>query len=641
MTEFQRYAGFFKCGGINIVFPCTKIQRPVLLHMDWKGGSFPRSTIPGWHAVHTPDTFFSSHSIFANHNSHQNQYLSMKKPHLILIFLAIAALALAAGCTDRDTAPEKTAMEMTAEELVTSIDAGLMELRGAVGENAQALAVTGLSGPGAEEVLGETLLDYPWAVSSLVITKEGVVVAAAPKNDEEIIGMDLSYQPQVQKANTEQVPIVSDVFVMAEGFTGISQSQPVFSAKGEYLGYTDITYKPEDLIERCIAPVITGTDYDVWVAQVDGTVIYDTTKEEIGKNLLSDPAYADPALQEIFGRILAEPSGSGEYTFWDKNWNRNVTKTAAWETAGIDSAEWRVVVTRVEGQGTAAPETTGDGSATAGVPATSSGIDTRYSGLEQFVKDAAAYAREHGREAALKEFNNPDGAFIDGELYIFAYEMDGTVIALPYQQGLIGAERTGVADANGVEFIDAMIGIAREGGGSVYYIYPNPEADLRDQFKLSYVVPVDDDWFVGAGIYLPEIPAGFDDAERDQLVKRVKDARDYAQKVGKEQAVADFNDLSGEYAAGSRYIFAYDYQGTCLALPFQPEYIGTNRMDFADTYGVEVVKWEIATAQRGGGFVYVQYFNPDTGEPGMKLCYVTPVDDEWFVGSGMYTEAVE
>jgi len=216
-----------------------------------------------------------------------------------------------------------------------------------------------------------------------------------------------------------------------------------------------------------------------------------------------------------------------------------------------------------------------------------------------------------------------------------------TVIALPYQPGLIGAERTGVTDANGVEFIDAMIGIAREGGGSVYYIYPNPEADLRDQFKLSYVVPVDDDWFVGAGIYLPEIPAGFDDAERDQLVKRVKDARDYAQKVGKEQAVADFNDLSGEYAAGSRYIFAYDYQGTCLALPFQPEYIGTNRMDFADTYGVEVVKWEIATAQRGGGFVYVQYFNPDTGEPGMKLCYVTPVDDEWFVGSGMYTEAVE
>ncbi|HUU75217.1 MAG TPA: cache domain-containing protein [Methanoregulaceae archaeon] len=78
----------------------------------------------------------------------------------------------------------------------------------------------------------------------------------------------------------------------------------------------------------------------------------------------------------------------------------------------------------------------------------------------------------------------------------------------------------------------------------------------------------------------------------------------------------------------------------CVALPFQPEYIGTNRLDFADTYGVEILRWKISAAKRGGGFVYVQYLNPDTGDAGMKLCYVAPVDDEWFVGSGIYTEAV-
>jgi len=77
---------------------------------------------------------------------------------------------------------------------------------------------------------------------------------------------------------------------------------------------------------------------------------------------------------------------------------------------------------------------------------------------------------------------------------------------------------------------------------------------------------------------------------------------------------------------------------TTLALPFQPEVIGTNRTDFTDTYGVKVTAWEIAVAKSGGGFVYVDYLNPDTGKPGMKLCYVAPVDDTWLVGSGIYTD---
>ncbi|WP_243670469.1 hypothetical protein [Methanoculleus chikugoensis] len=66
------------------------------------------------------------------------------------------------------------------------------------------------------------------------------------------------------------------------------------------------------------------------MTQTDGDVIYDTTPEEIGKNLFSDPAYQSPALQDAFSRIAAEPSGSLVYSFWDRNWARNVTKEAVW-----------------------------------------------------------------------------------------------------------------------------------------------------------------------------------------------------------------------------------------------------------------------------------------------------------------------
>jgi predicted small secreted protein len=262
----------------------------------------------------------------------------------------------------------------------------------------------------------------------------------------------------------------------------------------------------------------------------------------------------------------------------------------------------------------------------------------RYSNLTRFVDMAAAYAQEQGREAALREFNNPNGTFVAGSLYVFAYDMNGTTLALPYQQSLLGTNRAGLADSNRVGFIDRMIELSGKGGGSLYYIYLNPEDNNRDEFKLAYVRPVDNTWFVGSGIYLPGLPAGFNTTEREELVDRVKQARGYALAQGADRAIRSFNDRNGVFANGSRYIFAYGYNGTTLALPFQPELIGTNRLNFSDTYGIKIVPWEISAAQRGGGFVYVEYPNPDTGTVGLKLCYIAPVDDTWLVGSGIYTD---
>jgi len=262
--------------------------------------------------------------------------------------------------------------------------------------------------------------------------------------------------------------------------------------------------------------------------------------------------------------------------------------------------------------------------------------DTRSADLTRFVDRAVGYAKEHGKNAALSEFNNANGTFIEGDLYMFAYGMDGTTLAWPYRPDLLGTNRAGATDPNGVNHIERMIEVAREGGGWVYYVTMNP-ADNREEFKLSYVKPVDSTWFAGSGIYMPEVPALFNATEKDQLVERVKLARQYAVANGAAKAVRDFNDRNGTFADGSRYIFAYAYNGTTLAMPFQPESIGTNRMDFTDTHGVKITAWEIAVAKSGGGFVYVDYYNPDTGKPGMKLCYVTPVDDTWLVGSGIYT----
>jgi len=289
--------------------------------------------------------------------------------------------------------------------------------------------------------------------------------------------------------------------------------------------------------------------------------------------------------------------------------------------------------------GCSAPSANSPAPATTGTPAVIVPVQTadgQYASISRFVESAAAYAKQSGRDAAIREFNNLNGTFTKGDRFIIAYGMDGTMLAQPFEPELLGTNHANETDINGVMHIRRMIELAGKGGGWVYYVSKNP--DHNNEIKLTYVQPVDSTWFIESGDYLSEIPAVFAPAEKDQLVERVKQARTYAQANGAAKAIRDFNDRNGTFATGSSYIFAYAYNGTTLAMPFQPESIGTDRTDYADSRGVKVAAWEIAAAKDGGGFVYVDYYNPDTGKPGMKLCYVLPVDDTWLVGSGIYTD---
>lgn len=105
------------------------------------------------------------------------------------------------------------------------------------------------------------------------------------------------------------------------------------------------------------------------------------------------------------------------------------------------------------------------------------------------------------KEIALKEFNDRNGTFFKDGLYVFAYDFNGTTLALPTQPDLIGINRTDVTDPNGVKFVRNAMDLAREGNGFTYYIYPDPAKNMTQRLKLSYVKKVDDNWWLGAGLY--------------------------------------------------------------------------------------------------------------------------------------------
>lgn len=118
-----------------------------------------------------------------------------------------------------------------------------------------------------------------------------------------------------------------------------------------------------------------------------------------------------------------------------------------------------------------------------------------------FVQEAVAYARANGKSAVVAEFNNQSGRFVDGELYIFAYDTKGNTLALPFQHDLLGKNRLNTTDANGTAFIRELISTALSGGGFVHYYYLDPADNYTVKPKLSYVLMVDQDWIIGAGIY--------------------------------------------------------------------------------------------------------------------------------------------
>ena len=562
----------------------------------------------------------------------------MKRPGVLLLLFLLTLFSLLAGVSGAEgTASDVNEtyhadMQGVINVLSEKILSGLSDLQADNQKSADTLTSTGISGEQATAALNTKVERTAYCHSSLIIDPKGNVTAAAPANYAFLIGQDLSEQDAVKKANDLQKPVLSDLFLLKEGFYGISFSQPVFAEDKTYLGYTDITFRPEDFFSHVAGPVMEQTRYDLMILQPDGTIIYETNEEEIGRNGLTDPLYADPQIHQACLDMVAEKTGITTYAFWNTNWNHQVHREAVWDTVEYANQEWRIILIR--DLDSSADTQVSEKNPASVVP---EDLNASLISLDGFISGAVAFAKENGREAAIREFNNLNGSFVSGDRYIFAYDMDGNTLALPYQPGLIGKNRMNLSDTNGLAVMPGMIDMVKSGGGRMYFVYPNAVNNFTPELKVYNVTQIDDTWFIGSGIFLPSVKAAISVEDREALMKRVKAAGMHANEVGKATAISDFNDINGTYADGGDYIFAYGYDGTTLALPHQDDLIGTMRLNYTDVYGSPIIRQEIDAAKRGGGFVYVVYDNPDTKETELKLCYVEPAGEDWLIGSGIYT----
>jgi signal transduction histidine kinase len=108
------------------------------------------------------------------------------------------------------------------------------------------------------------------------------------------------------------------------------------------------------------------------------------------------------------------------------------------------------------------------------------------------VKQAAAYVKYQGKGKALAEISKPRGMFDRGETYVFAYDLQGIMVAHPKNPALIGKNLIDVPDGDGKLFRREIVERAKsKGSGWVDYMYLNPETNEMEH-KTTYLLKAGD-----------------------------------------------------------------------------------------------------------------------------------------------------
>ena len=185
----------------------------------------------------------------------------------------------------------------------------------------------------------------PDVLDASYVDDKGILREIEPGDYKNLENTDISPRENVQAMLKTHKPVFSSGFKAIEGFVAVDLARPLFDPRNNFLGSVSAFLRPELLIAPLLKKSVVPADYELWIMQPDGMIIFDQDKEEIGRMLFSDPLYAGyTSLLDLGRKIAAEPAGKGSYIFLAPGSEKKVIKNVAWQSVRLHDREWRVVL---------------------------------------------------------------------------------------------------------------------------------------------------------------------------------------------------------------------------------------------------------------------------------------------------------
>jgi cytochrome c len=116
------------------------------------------------------------------------------------------------------------------------------------------------------------------------------------------------------------------------------------------------------------------------------------------------------------------------------------------------------------------------------------------------VKKAIEFIKANGTEKAFEEISNPQGKFVDRDLYVVVYDMNGKCLAHGANVKMVGRDLLDNKDVDGKEFVKERVEMMKkEPTGWQDYKFRNPvsnEIEPKSMYLERY-----QDFIVGCGVY--------------------------------------------------------------------------------------------------------------------------------------------
>lgn len=297
---------------------------------------------PGYHAHFiNSDGEYGGHLIDCRINSGRVEWAALPN---FSVSLPQSSEFYKADYTQSSAVSEPGFMAAVAIRAQKAVQARLDSLDAGLSKAVAKLATVPLNGPEARQILNELYIQHPGIIDLVATDAAGTMVTFVPDSYRQFEGRFVGNDEKMKNFSRDKKPVLSAMFRTVEGVDALVIMWPVFSDKGVFAGSLSALFRPDQLFAGDFAKVTGDSGIEFVILQIDGLLLFNTGGAETGNNLFTHPMYEkSPELLALGKTMVAQESGSGPYTYVNRDTLQQFKKQTAWVSAGLHGSNWRLI----------------------------------------------------------------------------------------------------------------------------------------------------------------------------------------------------------------------------------------------------------------------------------------------------------